>query len=137
MGASGTLMQVHVRLFAAYREQVGAKEVILELPEGSSLREVAAALEARHPGLSLAGGLCARNEEYASPTDQARAGDRLAFFPPVSGGASEPYADPQADCLEVCREPIEATRYLVWASAAAYGAVSSFVGTVRSPNAGL
>lgn len=40
------------------------------------------------------------------------------------------------DHLFVTRETLEPARYLALVSAPAYGAVASFLGTVRSPNAG-
>lgn len=79
-------MTVELLLFASYREQVGARRLELSLPEGTRVRDLAARLEAEHAGLSLRGALCALNEHYVAPDAALSAGDRVAFFPPVSGG---------------------------------------------------
>ncbi len=79
-------MTVELLLFASYREQVGARRLELDLPEGTRVRDVAVRLESEHSGLSLRGALCAINEHYVAPDAALSPGDRVAFFPPVSGG---------------------------------------------------
>ena len=77
-------MEVTVRLFAMLRERAGASEVVLELPEGASVRDALAELSDLAAGVPL---VMAVNREYA-PADRAlSAGDELALIPPVSGGA--------------------------------------------------
>ena len=84
---SSSTVKVTLLLFASYRQSVGKREMTLELPEGLNVREVAARLEADHPGLTLKGALCAVNEAYVSPDYIVSSGDTVAFFPPVSGGS--------------------------------------------------
>ena len=130
-------MTLEVLLFATYREQVGQKTVKLELSAGASVRDAAAKLEAAHPTLKLQGALAARNEVYAAPDETLQAGDTLAFFPPVAGG-SEPEAIPEAsgDWFFVTEAPLDLGACVARASDPRFGAVSSFLGTVRSPNQG-
>jgi sulfur-carrier protein len=78
-------MTVNILFFASLREKAGRQqEVSLESP--LTLRELAQRLEQTHTGLSLSGTLCAINEQYSDPETLIKAGDTVAFFPPVSGG---------------------------------------------------
>jgi molybdopterin converting factor subunit 1 len=78
-------MTVSILFFASLRETAGRQqEVSLDSP--LTLRELATRLEQSHTGLSLSGTLCAINEQYADPDTLVKAGDTVAFFPPVSGG---------------------------------------------------
>ena len=123
-------MTLEVLFFASYREQVGQKALRLELPDGASVRDAATALEATYPDLKLKGALAARNEVYAAPDETLQEGDVLAFFPPVAGG-SEP-----DDHFFVTEDVLDLGACVARASSPEYGAVSSFLGTVRSPNRG-
>jgi MoaE-MoaD fusion protein len=123
-------MEVTVLVFASYREVVGQKSLTLKLPPGATVRDAAHRLEADYPGLSLKGALAAVNERYAAPEAALEKGDTLAFFPPVSGGAD-------ADFFLVTDSALDLAGLVSSVSAPAYGAVATFVGTVRSPNAGV
>lgn len=85
-------MKVKVLFFAALREQLGTAGEDLELPAGvgsvaalrSHLRQRGGAWE-----LALADGKLVRtavNQDMAPPTASLKAGDEVAFFPPVTGG---------------------------------------------------
>jgi molybdopterin converting factor subunit 1 len=78
-------MTINVLFFASLREKVGRK-LSVPLTSPLTLRELATTLEQTHAGLSLSGTLCAVNEQYADPETPLKAGDTVAFFPPVSGG---------------------------------------------------
>lgn len=120
-----------VLLFSSYRDAVGRRELELELPGGATVRDAAAQLEADYPGLKLKGALAARNEVYAGPDETLESGDTLAFFPPVAGGSGGP-----DDLFFVTDGPLDVNACLAHAGDPRYGAVSSFLGTVRSPNHG-
>lgn len=127
-------MTLEVLFFAKYRDQVGKSRVTLSLPAGSSVREAAAALEADYPELKLGGALAAIDETYAAPDERLSEGDTLAFFPPVAGGSgAENHPD---DHFDVTDAELDLSRYVALASSPRYGAVATFSGTVRSPNAG-
>ena len=79
-------MTITVLFFASLRETVGERSLELSLDEPLSIRQLAHRLETQHPGLSLAGTLCALNEHYIDPSQNLSEGDTVAFFPPVSGG---------------------------------------------------
>jgi molybdopterin converting factor subunit 1 len=77
-----------IRLFAAHREAAGRSEVSLDLPEGSTVADVRAALDRHFPALRRLGGatLIAVNGEFAAEGRSVRTTDVLAVFPPVAGG---------------------------------------------------
>jgi molybdopterin converting factor subunit 1 len=79
-------MTVTVLFFASLREKTRQRSLELPLEQASSLRDLARQLEETFAGLSLSGSLCAINEQYAEPETLIKAGDTVAFFPPVSGG---------------------------------------------------
>jgi molybdopterin synthase catalytic subunit len=121
-------MSIRVLLFARYRQQAGIRELTLDTAD--TPREVAAQLEARFPSLALAGALCAVNERYTDPDEALAPGDTVAFFPPVSGG------EEVREHLFVTEAALELPHYLALARDPRFGALASFVGTVRSPNDG-
>ena len=76
---------IKVLFFASLREQLGERELSMNLAHPKSVRDLADELESHH-NLSLAGALVAINEAYAAAKDMVEPGDTVAFFPPVSGG---------------------------------------------------
>jgi molybdopterin converting factor subunit 1 len=82
-------MRVTIQLFARLREIAGAGEFDCEVPEGATVGEVWKTTETLHPGLApLAGAVSsAVNDDFARTSATVRAGDRVAFLPPVSGGS--------------------------------------------------
>jgi molybdopterin synthase catalytic subunit len=78
---------VRVRLFAAYREAAGTRELEVPLQVGATLADLTDVLAPRIPSLRSAPGLTAVNHTYTGPDTELRDGDEVAFIPPVSGGA--------------------------------------------------
>ena len=107
-------MNVRVRLFASAREAAGVGHLVLDLPDGHSVRDAIAAITALHPPVS--GIRQMRNREYVGLDDLLADGDELALIPPVSGGAVS-----------------SAERILVSAAALS---VDAAISTVRGPDAG-
>ena len=122
-------MRIRVRLFAAYREAAG-DALWLELPEGATVADAMAQLEARFPSLKLGEGMAAVNAEFATRDTPLHDGDELAFLPPVSGGEEER--------LYLTEQPLEPLlpELLSWVVRPEYGASVVFLGTTRSPNRG-
>ncbi|MET1231411.1 MAG: molybdenum cofactor biosynthesis protein MoaE [Candidatus Limnocylindrales bacterium] len=83
-------MQLTVRVFALQRQQLGVRELPLEVGEGATIDDAWAALCATHPVLSAAGQSMrfARNGVYADGGEPLAEGDELALIPPVAGGAA-------------------------------------------------
>ena len=83
---------MRVLYFAWLKQKTGVAEETLEpTPEVSTVAELTEWLKTRHPGFAeaLEGGKrikVAVNQSYADPGDPVKAGDEVAFFPPVTGG---------------------------------------------------
>ena len=80
-------MTIQVKLFAIMAQHARTGMLTLDLPEASSVGEVRAELQRRHPKIPWPPGtLLAVNQEYASEQTPLRPGDEVAIIPPVSGG---------------------------------------------------
>ena len=85
-------MKVKVLYFAGLREQVGTSAEDLDLPDGvSTLAGLRSHLVARGGAWQSAFAerrlvRVAVNQDMAHATTAIRAGDEVAFFPPVTGG---------------------------------------------------
>ena len=85
-------MKLKVRYFASLREKIGKDAEEIELPaEVSTIAALRAHLRAR--GGAWAEALAesrllrtALNQDMAQPAAELKAGDEVAFFPPVTGG---------------------------------------------------
>jgi len=119
-------MQVTVRLFATYREIVGAKELEVRLSDGATLRALLDSLYTDHPRLKgyEETMLLAVNHEFAERTARLREGDEVALMPPVSGGAG--------GFVEIQRTAIDTETVVASVRRDDAGAVVLFLGTVRS-----
>lgn len=81
-------MNIRVRLFARASQLTGVSELELELPSGSSVRDLRAVLQQQHPALQplMPSLFVAINAEYADLDQPIPDGAEVACFPPVSGG---------------------------------------------------
>jgi molybdopterin synthase sulfur carrier subunit len=85
-------LKIKVLYFAALREQLGTAAEEVELPAGvSTVAALRSHLRARGGAWerALAEGRLVRmavNQDMAPPATAIRAGDEVAFFPPVTGG---------------------------------------------------
>jgi molybdopterin converting factor subunit 1 len=123
-----------LKLFATFRERAGAAELVREFPEGATVAEMWDALKREFPAL---GGHrdsvgFAVNQEYVKGDFRPRAGDEVAFIPPVSGGADPRWMGPVA----IVRRPIDVAALERAAGDPAAGAIVTFAGTTRRENAG-
>jgi molybdopterin converting factor small subunit len=82
-------VKVPVALFARYREATGRGRVEVDVPEGATVEAVWSALTAAHPVLARyrPHTLFAIGNEYVPAERTVTAGEEVACFPPVSGGA--------------------------------------------------
>jgi molybdopterin converting factor subunit 1 len=124
---------VRTRLFARLREQAGAEVGSVELPPGSTVADVWAALQRLHPGLtadreSVRGALNQQFTEWSSPVAD---GDEVAFIPPVSGGAHA-----VGVLFELTTEPLDARRLEAAVAHPGAGAICTFTGVVRDNSRG-
>jgi molybdopterin converting factor subunit 1 len=81
-------MKVKVKLFAAFRDIVGAKEEDLELKEGSTVQSLLEDYIRRFPqmGRFREHIILSVNKEYGASGRLLKNGDEVSFLPPVSGG---------------------------------------------------
>ncbi|MBZ0292869.1 MAG: molybdopterin converting factor subunit 1 [Anaerolineae bacterium] len=125
-------MEIKVLLFATLKDIAGQSKLALELKgETATVADVRQVLATRYPELSanLDAAIAAVNEEYAFAEDAVKAGDTIAFFPPVSGGSGEQEVYP-----EICRlapEPINHDELVAAVTVPETGAVCVFSGMVR------
>lgn len=77
------MSSIQVRYFASLRERMGKGE---EQVEAAGIVTVADVWRRVSGGPMPANTLMAINQEYAGVDARVRAGDEVAFFPPVTGG---------------------------------------------------
>lgn len=106
-------IRVRLLYFGAAREEVGRAEEQLEVRAPATAASVFAEVLNAHPALRRFGRslLVAVNEEYAGAEASVRAGDEVAIFPPVSGGAGDAgvearEASATEDFFELTADPI-------------------------------
>jgi len=80
-------LKVRVRLFASYRELVGAGEETVEVAAGTTVAALWQRYVAQHPQMASVPPAFAVNHAYAPGHRPLADGDEVAFIPPVSGGA--------------------------------------------------
>ena len=79
-------LQIKVLFFGATRDAVGARSIVLQLPDGATTKQAVERLAEDYPALGRDKLLYAINEEYAVGDEQLRHDDELAIFTAVSGG---------------------------------------------------
>jgi len=118
-------VEVTVRLFAMLRERAGAGEMVLELPDGASVRDALDRLGDLAEGLPL---VVAVNREYAPEQHVLDPGDELALIPPVSGGEAHHATTPH---VRVTEQPLSLDGLAARVVDPRAGAVVTFQGVTR------
>ena len=77
------MTSINVRYFASLRERLGRSQ---EQVEAKGIVTVADLWRRVASEPMAANTLIAINQEYAGPDSPVKAGDEVAFFPPVTGG---------------------------------------------------
>ena len=82
------MIKITVLFFANLRELVGKKEVSIEIPEGTTVREFKLIIGEAYPEISpaLDSTLISVNKEFGFDGDVLPKEAQVALFPPVSGG---------------------------------------------------
>ena len=111
-----------MKLFAALREQAGARERALELEDGASVEDVWPALALGEEPVGL---VYAVNRSYVERGTPLADGDEVAVIPPVSGGA-----------FRLSEEPLSIERAAAEVASDDAGAIATFVGTTRARSRG-
>ncbi|HYA34634.1 MAG TPA: molybdopterin converting factor subunit 1 [Candidatus Binataceae bacterium] len=126
---------ITIRLFATIRERAGTSELAREFPDGTTVGQIWAGLKREFPkleGYRDSVGF-AVNQEYVHDDFTPRAGDEVAFIPPVSGGADAPA---WLGSIRIVREPIDVAALEREVSDPGAGAICTFAGTTRDNNVG-
>ncbi|MCL5288697.1 MAG: molybdenum cofactor biosynthesis protein MoaE [Acidobacteria bacterium] len=132
-------MRIRVLFFGRLKDITGCAEDWAELDDGAMLEDLFARYGRQFPALgafrpSLVASV---NEEFAEWNAPLRAGDEVAFLPPVSGGSAERAGtETLEDICEIVREPIRAAEIVAALKAPSDGAVVAFDGIVRNNSAG-
>ncbi len=109
-----TRIRVRVLFFGAARETAGSDEIELDLRAPATVASAFDEVLAHFPELGERFGrslLLAVNQEYRARLSEVRAGDELAVFPPVSGGAADESKaiENSLDFFELTTEPVDVT----------------------------
>ncbi len=121
-------MQVYVRLFASLRESVGRDRLVVQVPEGTTVKDLVRHVEDRFPALKGAASAiyAAVNNRYVSPATVLQEEDEVSLFPPVSGGF-----DGGQKLFEVSSDPLSVDEIVARVNQPTCGAIGTFVGVVR------
>ncbi|HEY1801156.1 MAG TPA: molybdopterin converting factor subunit 1 [Terriglobales bacterium] len=128
-------MQIQVLFFGMLKDSAGRERELLDVPDGSTIDDVATQCVKQFPGIKalLPSLAIAINQEYAAPEAKLKDGDEVAFLPPVSGGlaGTEPPATATAGAV-IVREKINTQAVLARIKQPEDGAVVMFEGIVRN-----
>ncbi|MBN1886703.1 MAG: molybdenum cofactor biosynthesis protein MoaE [Thermoflexales bacterium] len=128
-------MQITVRLFAALKERVGAKQVMVHVPDGASVAEMCEQLTRDYPALmpAMPTSIVAVNMQFAPPGQALGPDDEVALFPPVSGGSlPADRLSPPADICQVTAGELDVNDIVRRLARPTSGAVVTFTGVVRA-----
>lgn len=122
-------MRVTVKLFGAVREQSGAKDLLLDMPEGSRVADLRARLEAEIGSVASFGKRLriSRNLELAAEEEPLADGDEIALLPPVSGGGGR---------CTLSEHPLDPAEVSARVEGPDAGGIVVFVGAVREQSRG-
>ena len=126
-------MQVKLLFFATLKDIVGARQLQIDVPAGSTIGDLLTRLEGSYPRIKdyrpvL---LTAINEDYVGKDARISEGDEVAIFPPVSGGSTEPNP-----LVVITRDPIDAQKIAKEMLRGEDGAICVFEGVVRNNSKG-
>jgi molybdopterin converting factor small subunit len=81
-------MRIEVKLFAAVRQIVGDDAFVCEMPVGSRVSDLSAALVSAHPAAAalISHSAFAVDSKYVPESEVLQEGTEVACVPPVSGG---------------------------------------------------
>ena len=129
---SSKSVQVRLLFFASIADIVGARQLDVEIPSGSTVGDLLSELEGQYPRLAGYKSilLTSVNEEYAKPETTIADGDEVAIFPPVSGGAV------QTEFYRITNEAIDARAIATQLTRPEAGAICIFEGIVRNNSKG-
>lgn len=119
-------MKIHILFFAKLKDLAGTSAIVLDVADGSSIRDLRELLASRYPMLSptLNNIIFAINHQFAFDQDLLLPDAEIAIFPPVSGGSGKTIVD-------ISEEPIDLNRLLSLVTDKTTGAAAIFSGIIR------
>lgn len=78
-------MQISVKYFASLRELIGEASSVVDIEESMSVNDLWQSI-LNSKNIEFDNVMIAVNMEYVKSEHQLKAGDEVAFFPPVTGG---------------------------------------------------
>lgn len=134
-------MQVKLLLFASLKDIVGARQLLLDMPDGARVKDLLEHLESRYPRMKEYRNvvLTAINEDYVGRDTPIHDGDEVAVFPPVSGGEIGSDAlvlSRPGELYQITRDPIDSQTAARRLLRAEDGAICVFEGVVRNHSRG-
>ena len=125
-------MKIKIKLFASFREITGRKEAEMEVPTGTTVADVLAALVKENPRLASVSQASRYvvDQEFVDGNTILREGSEVVFVPPVAGG------QPFLGKCEITEEPLTADDLIAEVVDDSAGAVVTFVGVVRGNSQG-
>jgi MoaE-MoaD fusion protein len=128
-------VRVNLLFFGACREIVNASEISINISINSTINDVFIDLKSKHPELEKFGErlLFAINEDYADKNQVLSNGDKLAIFPPVSGGSED---SENTDICELTHLEIDSRQLALRIIKPGDGAIVTFDGVTRDNNKG-
>ena len=124
-----------IKFFATLRERAGTSELTRDFADDATIAQIWARLKAEFPALDGHRDAVrfAVNQEYVDDDYRPRAGDEIAFIPPVSGGSDAPgWLGP----MRIVRSRVDVAALEASVADPAAGAICTFVGTTRENNVG-
>jgi molybdopterin converting factor subunit 1 len=121
--------RIKVLFFATLKERAGVKEASLDMPEDATVKDLKTHLEHEFAGLgqALETALVSINREFALENELLPGGAEVAFFPPVSGGGSQPYPT----VFSITEDELDLNALLEQITLPTTGAACLFTGMVR------
>ena len=117
---------ITIKLFAAFAEFAGTRELNIEYVEGMTCEDVWKTIRDRFPKVASIPPLFAINDEYVPRESAVKDNDQILVFPPVSGGAPH----------YIYNSPLSVDRVLESVYDENGGGVALFLGRVRRTNEG-
>jgi len=129
------MIEINILFFGACREIIGSNEITTLLPENASIATAFTQLKNQYPALEKLGDrlLFAVNETYATKEQILSLGDKLAIFPPVSGGGQD---IEKTDIYLLTHSEINSRELALQVIESKDGAVVTFDGITRDNNKG-
>ena len=129
------MSRLTIKLFATLRERAGTSELTRDFSDDATVAQIWSRLKSEFPALDGHRDAVrfAVNQEYVEDGYRPRAGDEIAFIPPVSGGSD---ATLWVGPMRIVRSRVDVAALEAAVADPGAGAICTFVGTTRENNVG-